>query len=96
MALERQIVDRDTGEIKSRGSLGENNNFVMLFRNEIGSIVTIQKEDAKAGALLLFFLEHMDRENALIVSQECMSENLDWSIPRLKRKIPAIKKINFI
>ena len=74
--LERQIVDKRTGEIKSRGSLGENNNFVMLFRNEISSIVTIQKEDAKAGALFLFFLEHMDRDNALIVSQECMSEIL--------------------
>lgn len=96
MALERQIVDRDTGEIKSRGSLGENQNFVMLFRNEIGSIVTIQKEDAKAGALFLFFLEHMDRDNALIVSQECMSEILGWSIPTIKRKIQVLKEKNFI
>lgn len=96
MGLERQIVDTSTGEVKSRGSLGENNNFVMLFRNEISSIVTIQKEDAKAGALFLFFLEHMDRDNALIVSQECMSEILGWSIPTIKRKLQVLKEKNFI
>lgn len=96
MALERQIVDMETGEVKSRGSLGENQNFVMLFRNEIGSIVNIQKEDAKAGALFLFFLEHMDTNNALIVSQECMSEILGWSIPTIKRKIQVLKSKNFI
>jgi transcription initiation factor IIE alpha subunit len=94
--LERQIVDKETGEIKSRGTLGENSNFVMLFRNEISSIVQIQKEDPKAGALFMFFLEHMDQENALIVSQECISELLGWSIPTIKRKIQVLKEKNFI
>lgn len=96
MALERQIVDLSTGEIKSRGALGENNNFVMLFRNEISSIVSIQKEDPKAGALFMFFLEHMDRENALIVSVETISELLEWSEPTIYRKIKVLKEKNLI
>ncbi len=96
MALERQIVDRETGEVKSRGYLGENQNFVMLFRNEISSIVNLQKEDAKAGVLFMFLLEHMDRENALIVSIETISELLEWSRPTVCRKIKFLKEKNFI
>lgn len=96
MALERQIIDTETGEIKSRGQLGENNNFVMLFRNQISSIVDIQKEDPKAGALFLFFLEHMDRDNALIVSIETMAELMEWSIATINRKIKVLKDKQFI
>lgn len=96
MALERQIVDTSTGEVRSRGSLGENSNFVMLFRNEISSIVNLQKEDAKAGVLFMFFIEHMDRENALIVSIETIAELLEWSRPTVCRKIKFLKDKNFI
>ena len=39
MALERQIIDTETGEVKSRGSLGENSNFVMLFRNQMSALL---------------------------------------------------------
>lgn len=96
MALERQIIDTATGEVKSRGYLGENQNFVMLFRNEISSIVNLQKEDAKAGVLFMFLLEHMDRENALIVSIETIAELLKWSRPTVCRKIKFLKEKNFI
>ncbi len=94
--LERQIVDTETGEVKSRGKLGQNSNFVMLFRNEISSIVQIQKTDPKAGALFMFFLEHMDQENALLVSRETMSEILGWSVETIKRKIKVLKDLKFI
>ena len=96
MSLERQVIDTATGEVKSRGYLGENQNFVMLFRNEISSIVNLQKEDAKAGVLFMFLLEHMDRENALIVSIETISELLEWSRPTVCRKIKFLKEKNFI
>lgn len=94
--LERQIVDTSTGEIKSRGQLGENNNFVMLFRNQISYIVEVQKEDPKAGVLFMFFLEHMDRENALIVSTETIAEILGWGVATVYRKIKVLKEKNFI
>jgi len=96
MKLERQIVDTDTGEIKSRGSLGENSNFLMLFRKEISSLIAIQKDDAKAGALFLFFMEHMDKSNALIASQDCIAEIFGWSIPTVKRKLQILKDKGFI
>lgn len=94
--LERQIVDKETGEIKSRGTLGENSNFVMLFRNEISSIIQIQKEDPKAASLFMFFIEHMDQENALIVSIETIGEMLEWSSATVKRKIAFLKQKQFI
>lgn len=96
MGLERQIVDSATGEVKSRGQLGENSNFVMLFRNEISSLVVLQKEDPKAGALLMFLMQHMDRDNALIVSIETIAEFMEWSKPTVNRKIKVLKDKNFI
>lgn len=96
MALERQIVDRETGEVKSRGSLGENSNFVMLFRNQMSALVELQKAEPKAGALFMFFMEHMDRENALIVSIKTISEILGWSEPTVYRQIKILKDKNLV
>ena len=96
MALERQIIDTETGEVKSRGSLGENSNFVMLFRNQMSALVELQKTEPKAGALFMFFMEHMDRENALIVSIKTISEILEWSEPTVYRQIKVLKEKNLI
>ena len=96
MALQRQIIDSETGEVKSWGALGDNNNFVMLFRNEMSSLVNLQKTDAKAGALLMFLMQHMDRENALIVSIETMSEILEWSPATIYRKLKVLRDNNFL
>lgn len=96
MSLERQIVDNETGEVKSRSSLGENSNFVMLFRNQISSITNLQKEDPRAAGLFMFFIEHMDRDNALIVSIETISELMTWSRPTVCRKIKFLKDKNFL
>ena len=54
MALERQIIDRETGEVKSRGSLGENSNFVMLFRNQMSALVELQKQSQRLELYLCF------------------------------------------
>lgn len=96
MALERQIIDTETGEVKSRGSLGENSNFVMLFRNQMSALVELQKTEPKAGALFMFFMEHMDRENALIVSIKTISEILEWSEPTVYRQVKTLKEKNLI
>ena len=96
MALERQIIDTETGEVKSRGSLGENSNFVMLFRNQMSVSCWTPKSEPKAGALFMFFMEHMDRENALIVSIKTISEILEWSELTVYRQIKVLKEKNLI
>jgi DNA-binding transcriptional regulator YhcF (GntR family) len=96
MALERQVVNTETGEIRSRVSLGDNENFVMLFRNQMDSLVEIQRKDAKASIIFTFILQHMDKENSLIVSIDALSEALDMSVATVNRKIKFLKDNNFI
>jgi len=38
---ERQIVDTKTGEVKSRGMLGENSNFIMVFRSGMDGVTEL-------------------------------------------------------
>ena len=44
----------------------------------------------------MFFMEHMDRENALIVSIKTISEILEWSEPTVYRQIKVLKEKNLI
>lgn len=94
--LERQVIDTKTGEVISRDKLGENSNFVMLFRGSMFTMRELAKKDAKASVLLNLLLEYMDRENALMVSQKTLSELLDWSIPTIERKLRVLRDSNFI
>lgn len=94
--LTQQIIDSSTGEIKSSRNLGENTNFVMLFRNEIQNLIGLGKSDGKALAIFMFLTEHMDTNNAIIVSRDTISEALDISLPTVDRKIKFLKKNNFI
>jgi len=96
MTLARQIIDTETGEVKSYGIIEGNANFVMLFKSEISSIVQIQKDDPKAGALFMMLLEHMDKDNALIVSLDTLAELMEWGKATVSRKVKYLKDKNFI
>ena len=79
MSREQRIVDTETGEILSSRKIKPNANFVQFYRNEIGSIrELIKKDEPKAASLFLFLSEKMDQENALIVSQETLSEYFEF------------------
>ena len=67
MSREQRIVDTETGEILSSRKIKPNANFVQFYRNEIGSIRELIKDEPKAASLFLFLSEKMDQENALIV-----------------------------
>ena len=69
MSREQRIVDTETGEILSSRKIKPNANFVQFYRNEIGSIRELIKDEPKAASLFLFLSEKMDQENALIVSR---------------------------
>lgn len=96
MTLKQQIVDIETGEVRSSRNLGNNSNFVMLFRNEIPALRAVAIEDGKALAIFMLITEHMGTDNCLIVSRETMSEILGISIPTIDRKIKFLKDKNFI
>jgi len=94
--LSQQLVDTATGEILSYKSVKGNSDFVMTFRSSYESLRALGLEDAKARVLLDFFLEHMDKENALIVSRETIKDILGWSLPTIDRKIKILKELQFI
>ncbi len=96
MSLTQQIVDTGTGEIKSSKNLGENSNFVMLFRNEMHSLRKIAIQDGKALSIFMLLTEHMDQQNSLIVSRETIAEILNISVPTVDRKLKFLKEQNFI
>ena len=96
MGFTQQIVDDKTGEIRSKRSLGENHNFVMVFREEMHSLRKIAIKDGKALAVFMLITEHMDQSNSLIVSRETIGEILGMSIATVDRKLKFLKDNNFI
>jgi biotin operon repressor len=96
MAKIQQIVDKETGEVETSRVIKSNSNFVQFYRNEMASIRTLAMDDSKAAALFLYLAEHMDTENALVVSRETIAEQLEWSVPTVDRKIKSLKEKGFI
>ena len=96
MSREQRIVDTDTGEILSSRKIKLNANFVQFYRNEIGSIRELIKDEPKAASLFLFLSEKMDQENALIVSQETLAEYFEISKRTIIRQLNILKEKGFI
>ena len=95
MSREQRIVDTETGEILSSRKIKPNANFVQFYRNEIGSIRELIKDEPKAASLFLFLSEKMDQENALIVSQETLSEYFGISKRTIIRQLNVLKRKRF-
>lgn len=96
MAYRQQIIDDSTGEVLSDTKIKGNGNFVQFYRNEMSSLQKLIKEDPKAAAVFMFITEHMGQDNALIVSKECLAEQLDCSVRTVTRHIAVLKEKNFI
>jgi DNA-binding transcriptional ArsR family regulator len=98
LAEQRSVVDLETGEVKTSKTkiLGENNNFVMFFREEMHSLQKIAIQDGKALSILMLLTEHMDNTNSLIVSRDAIAEILEMSVPTVDRKLKFLRDKNFI
>lgn len=98
LAEHRSVVDLETGEVKTsqQKMLGENNNFVMFFRDEMHSLQKIAIQDGKALSILMLITEHMDHTNSLIVSRDAIAEILEMSVPTVDRKLKFLRDKNFI
>jgi hypothetical protein len=71
MAHEKEVTDFQTGEVKRL-----NNDFVQLYTDKIPVLLDIMRENRTAGNLFLWLIQHMDNRNALVVSQQALSEAL--------------------
>jgi DNA-binding transcriptional ArsR family regulator len=74
MAHEKQVTDYNTGEIDV-----VNDNFVQLYVDKMDIIIEMMGENATAVKVFLWLLQHMDKRNALVISQQALAEALEIS-----------------
>jgi hypothetical protein len=87
MTHEKEVVDYSTGEVEN-----VNNNFVQLYIDKIPILLEIMKENRTAGSLFLWLVQHMDKRNALVVSQTALSEALGLARRTLQYSIIYLKE----
>lgn len=96
MALKKQIIDQETGEIKTEKTLNTNGNFVMLFRAEMKSLRALMVQEPRAAALFMLISEKMNMQNSLIASRETLASYMGVSRATISRSIDSLKKADFI
>lgn len=96
MSRTQQIIDDESGEVLSSRKLKPNSNFVQIYRNEMFSIRELIKDEPKAANLFLFLTEKMDQDNAIVVSQETLSEVLGTSKRTIIRHLKLLIEKGFL
>jgi hypothetical protein len=86
MAHEKEVVDFSTGEVEK-----VNDNFVQLYTDKIPVLLEIMRENRTAGNLFLWLIQHMDKRNALVVSQPALIEALGLSIRTIQYSVNYLK-----
>lgn len=74
MAHEKRVVDYQTGEVDV-----VNDNFVQLYVDKLDLIIEMTGENHTAVKIFVWLLQHMDKRNALVVSQQALAEALNLS-----------------
>jgi len=69
MVHEKEIVDYSTGEISL-----VNDKFVQLYIDKLDLIIEMTGENPTAVKIFVWLLQHMDKRNALVISQEALAE----------------------
>jgi len=87
MAHEKEIIDYQTGEV---GTV--NDNFVQLYVDKLDLIIEMTSENPTAVKIFTWLLKHMDRRNALVVSQPALAEAFNLSDRTIRSSISYLKR----
>ncbi len=71
MKHEATKVNYETGEVTE-----VNANFVQLYQDKMPFLISMIRENSTAANVFLFLVEHMDKRNAIIISQQAIAEGL--------------------
>lgn len=74
MAHEKQVLDHETGEVEL-----VNDNFVQLYIDKLDLIMEMTSENHTAVKVFTWLIKHMDKRNALVVSQSALADALGMS-----------------
>jgi DNA-binding transcriptional regulator YhcF (GntR family) len=66
---EKIVLDENTGELKDR-----NDNFAQFYIDKMQLITEMIRENPNAASIFIWLIQHMDKRNALVVSQQALAE----------------------
>ena len=88
MTHQKEITNYHTGEVET-----VNDNFVQLYIDKLDLIIQMTGENKKAVQIFVWIMQHMDKRNALVVSQVALAQafkvterSIRYSIAYLKMK----------
>jgi DNA-binding MarR family transcriptional regulator len=74
----------------------KNHNFVQLYRDQLLQLRKLTHKNKTALSVLLLLVEKMDKQNALIISQNTLMKILGKSRQTISKSIKVLKEGNFI
>jgi len=84
---EKNKINYETGEIEE-----VNDNFVQLYLDNLDLIVKMTSENPSSVKVFIWLLKHMDKRNALVVSQQALAEATKMSRTTIYRATEYLKK----
>jgi DNA-binding transcriptional ArsR family regulator len=87
MNHEKQVIDFENGTVEV-----VNDNFVQIYVDHLRLIMEMNTEQPTAVTVFTWLLEHMDKRNALVVSQQALSEALSLSIRTIQYAISYLRE----
>lgn len=93
--LNQNLSDlREKEEIEEKRK--KNLNFVQLYKKELMELRALNAKDPNALTILLIMVEKMNKQNALMISQNNLIKILKKSRPTVSRAIAALKESKFL
>lgn len=84
---EKQVPNLHTGELEQL-----NDNFVQLYVDKLDLIIEMTGENPTAVKLFVWLLKHMDKRNALVISQEALAEAMNMHRTTIFRSVNYLKE----
>jgi DNA-binding transcriptional regulator YhcF (GntR family) len=71
MAHEKKVLDPATGEM-----IEVNDNFIQIYVDHISVLSQMIQENGMAARIFMWLVQHMDKRNALVISQQTLAEQM--------------------
>lgn len=81
---------------KSKSKDELNNNFIMLFRENIPELMWLQMKHPQASSILMFLCNHMDRGNAIICPSSILEDYFHVTRQTIRNNIKILHQCGFI
>ena len=91
MSTKGNFIDRNTGELRK-----SNGKFTQFMNENLHILRVLLRENPKICETFLFLVENMDKNNAIVISQNTLAEFMEISRTTAYRYIKYLKENNFL